>query len=70
MKKKIKNKRKTLKVFVSRFLVLTSTIPLIVIAVANFYSLNKNIINLRNSIINKNINSINEALETNDNNSI
>ena len=70
MKKKIKNKRKTLKVFVAKFLVLTSTIPLIVIAVANFYSLNKNIINLRNSIINKNINSINEALETNDNNSI
>lgn len=70
MKNKIKNKRKTLKIFVSKFLVLTSTIPLIVIAIANFYSINKNMIKLRDSVVNKNIHSINQALETSDNNSI
>ncbi len=70
MKRKIKNTRKTLKIYVAKFLVLTSTIPIIVIAIANFYSLNKNILNLRNSVIEKNIHSINESLGTSDTKSI
>ncbi|MCF0147657.1 MAG: methyl-accepting chemotaxis protein [Clostridium sp.] len=67
MKKKIKNKRKTLKIFVAKFLVFTSTIPLIVIAAANFYSINKNIIKARDLVVNKNIHSINQSLENSDN---
>ena len=70
MKNKIKIKRKTLKVYVSKFLIFTSTLPLLVIAIANFYSLNKNVLSSRNSNIEKNLNTINISLDENNSRSI
>lgn len=65
-----KNKRTSLKKQITKLLIFTSIVPIILIAVANFYSLNKNILKLRENNIKGNINLINEALMISYNNSI
>lgn len=52
-----------MKIYVSKFLFLTCIMPIIIISIANFYSLNKNIIKLRNYTIEKNVYSINDSLD-------
>ena len=60
---KQKNKRKNLKVIVTELLILISAVPILIIGIANFYSLNQSILNLRNTIMQNSINSISESLE-------
>lgn len=61
--KKIQIKKISLKREIIHLLILTSIIPIALIATVNAYSLNNNIIKVNNSIINENENLIKEALE-------
>lgn len=61
--KKIKIKRINLKREIYKLLLVTSIIPIILIVVVSSYSLSRNIINVKESIINGNENLIKESLE-------
>ncbi|WP_291649425.1 methyl-accepting chemotaxis protein [Clostridium sp.] len=55
-------KKKTIKKEIIQLLIFTSIIPIIVMAIANFYSLNKNINEFTDSIIKSSVNLLNEEL--------
>ena len=54
--------KKTIKKEIIQLLIFTSIIPIIVIFIANFYSLNKNINEFTDSAIKSSINLVNEEL--------
>ncbi|MBE6054268.1 MAG: chemotaxis protein [Clostridium sartagoforme] len=70
MRIKGKNKRETLRFYVTKLLFLVSAVPLIVLGLVNFYSLNKSVLNLRNTIMENNIGAINESIAVSDRRSV
>ena len=66
MRIKGKNKRETLRFYVTKLLFLVSAVPIIVIGMANFYSLNKSVLTLRNTVMDNNIGAINQSIAVSD----